>query len=649
MKKIFLYIPLIALFLASCDPLSDVYSELDEAKVPYKEAINYTLTSADYKVASKAALAKATNKADSTLAKSIESSLAFNTTFTANDYVGTILSTNFPALNKNSVAKVTYNYSEGTPAYLSDLVNAESITLTDNDYINLGGVVSGVKYFVPSQTAGDNLPFVLAAKVNSPAAGKLVYVSYKSSSVQPTNGPKEIIHYTQNFSAYTTSNTDIGKLSDGIGNIASTGTKKWYSRSFSGNYYAQFTSFGTASDNVVWMLTPTVDLAGSEQNTLSFEIVIGYWNANTLEVLVSSDYTGDVNTATWQNVTSKFTIPSAPASGYSTMATAGTLDVTGLGIKNKLTVAFKYTGSAISTPVKTTTVQIDNILIKGITYASKSAKADYVVYNDIYEYNGSAWKLNTAEVLDITDYNEMGSKYANFSSTFLPANYLSKFLAKKFPYALEGTKKAVVYDYFSSTTSRKADEYTLNMGVWTLTNPIKSKSSQFLHTGEKWIFDPTIKLAPSSADYQLVVDYVYANLSRSYGSSFGNDEFYYGFSAYYLNLDLRLSNKATYKVPGFEGLSAEEGVKLAWKQAQEGLILLLTLKYPEAQTDVSGVPVYYWITFATYENDLSKNTYTGVFKCTKAGPNPTFERATDIEDQLVASGDLTANAVKWNR
>ncbi len=56
----------------------------------------------------------------------------------------------------------------------------------------------------------------------------------------------------------------------------------------------------------------------------------------------------------------------------------------------------------------------------------------------------------------------------------------------------------------------------------------------------------------------------------------------------------------------------------------ESLPLMLSLMYPDAQTIVFGAEQTYEITFNTYENDLSKKTYTYKYKCTKEGPSPEF-------------------------
>ncbi len=79
------------------------------------------------------------------------------------------------------------------------------------------------------------------------------------------------------------------------------------------------------------------------------------------------------------------------------------------------------------------------------------------------------------------DYDSMGTgkdepgKYNNFSKSIPAAKYLPTFLKIKFPYAKEGAKYLVVYDFYGKkkkddkkkSTFKQAAEYTLTDGVWT--------------------------------------------------------------------------------------------------------------------------------------------------------------------------------------
>lgn len=283
-----------------------------------------------------------------------------------------------------------------------------------------------------------------------------------------------------------------------------------------------------------------------------------------------------------------------------------------------------------------------------------------------YAFDGSVWTRASFTsddkqfgiVLVAADYISMGgdvAKYLNFSSTVLSENYLPSFLKNKYPYAQPGATRIVKFTYHASSgNSDKIEQYTYDGSNWTKTPSIITRTDPYRYKYDLagnlcWKFDPTVTYTTTGADLQLLVNYVYKNLSRTYGSSYGNDEFYYGASAYYNNFDLRLSNKSTYNIPGFETGTDEEKVALTWSRLQEGLEILLRLKFTKAVPEVYGVKVYYWVTFKTYENDLSKKTYVGIFTVDNSTGSPVFTRDTAEEKAQVDAGALTADQVNWNR
>ncbi len=267
-----------------------------------------------------------------------------------------------------------------------------------------------------------------------------------------------------------------------------------------------------------------------------------------------------------------------------------------------------------------------------VTYKYYSGSVE--IRSEYYEFDGSVWKPVQVEVpegvtvyaLSSDDYDSMGEesgqpgRYNNFSGSTPPGAYLAKFLGIKFPYAEEGAKIAVVYRYYAGggVTETRADEYTLASGIWTEYSSTINKSDQFIHTGENgWLFDPSVVFTMDAADYQTIVDYVKNNIGAEYIDKYGTAEAYYGAGAYYVNFDLR------------DG-KWDSGTFSTWQDAvKEGIATgLLPNKFPDAVTQVSGVDVLYKVTFATY--DGSDGEYTFVFKCTKAGPNPSFEFVEEI-------------------
>ncbi|MDX9883645.1 MAG: hypothetical protein RBS73_16410 [Prolixibacteraceae bacterium] len=259
----------------------------------------------------------------------------------------------------------------------------------------------------------------------------------------------------------------------------------------------------------------------------------------------------------------------------------------------------------------------DMVLITYKFYSSGSTKN----VSEFYRFNGSAWAAYVVELpagitmyeLLASDYDAMGApgKYNNFSSTDLPGNYLPQMLAQKFPYVQEGTKIAVVYNYYSSSVSKRADEYTFLSGKWTIYNPVSIKTEQYIHAGTAgWVFDPSVVFTMISSDYLSIVNYVKTNKGASYLDSYGTAEFYYGASSYYSNFDLRAGKFYS----GFS--TGTEAVKEAIGK------VLLPAKFPNAVNKVSGIDVNYIVSFAVY--DGANYTSTMTFQCTKSGPNPEF-------------------------
>lgn len=644
MKKLLILLPAFIGLLWSCNPMEDTYNDLDNKEQPYNQSITYTLTSADYSTASKAALVDAANASDTSFAKLISSQQAFNTHFTANDYVPAVLAKNFIALKKNSSAVVTYNANLEDISYLADYSGATGYTLVQSDYDKAGVIVAKEGYFIPSSTAADNLPNILKTAISTPTDGKIVLVSYKASTVEPAGQAKPVNLFKEDYQSYAAYDTI---KNNGWIKFVETGAKAWQARIYSGNAYAQVTANGAPGECVAWMISPEIDLSKSSTNLLSFYVNVGYYNATCLQVLVTEDFNAsDINASTWDDITSNFTIPTTPTSGYGTLASAGSFDLS--SYTGKIRIAFKYSGDGANS--KTTTYQIDNVKVDGTSTLSPSLGLQY---NDYYKYTAATttWALSTTGIcIQPLEYTQMGVANNRFTSSVLPANYIPSYLKNKFPYALEGDVKVVAYNYYSSgSTSIRADEYRYKSGAWTNYKGIVTKTDQFVHTGEEWIFDPTVHMTPSSEDFQLLVNYVYTNLSRSYGSSYGNDEFYYGASAYYKNFDLRLSNKTTYNIPGFDTGTDAEKIAKTWSMLEEGISIMLGLKYTSAQSDINGIPIYYWITFVAYENTLAKNTYVGIFQWSTEGATPAFVRVKSVEDAQVAAGNLTATQVGWNR
>jgi len=256
-----------------------------------------------------------------------------------------------------------------------------------------------------------------------------------------------------------------------------------------------------------------------------------------------------------------------------------------------------------------------------------------------YVFDGAAWsRLATNGVFtDFTqigyelvsaDYIAMGgavASYKNFSSTVLSENYLPIFLKNKYPYAADGSVKAVKFKYYVSSTSTidKTETYKLTAGTWAkYTHPaytISAKTGQYIYGTDGWVFDPTVRLTMAAADYQLIVtkdpipDLVYTDFA-----------YYYGASGKYGNFDNRISKRKA-KNPEMTDKSDDECITIMMDRLPAAIKVMLEEKYKTAVPTVGGIEVHYFVIYKVYNNDLSYTNYTIEYKCTASGSPATFE------------------------
>jgi len=170
-------------------------------------------------------------------------------------------------------------------------------------------------------------------------------------------GNDDFILFDQNFD--TTTEGDLA--TDGWLNLNVNGGSNDFSlRSFSGNSYMQAGAFRSGENPMeVWLITPPIDLSTTTNEELTFETKVGYHNGDALSVFVSTDFTGDVDAATWALVDAD--LADSPSNGYGTSFTeSGVINVSCL--EGNMVVAFKYLGADGGI---TTTFQIDNVKVTG--------------------------------------------------------------------------------------------------------------------------------------------------------------------------------------------------------------------------------------------------------------------------------------------
>ena len=166
--------------------------------------------------------------------------------------------------------------------------------------------------------------------------------------------------FIENFESYPYSSSPYFNNFPAYVNDPFLGSRYWELRSFSGNKYVQLSANGASSSIKTYFIVP-IDFTAA--NSLSFKVNVGFYNGDALKVYTTTNYTplGNIGDATLNNITSNFTIPKTPTSGYGTLVSAGTYNLptslTGNGF-----IVFEYDGG--SSNGITTTVQLDDITVQ---------------------------------------------------------------------------------------------------------------------------------------------------------------------------------------------------------------------------------------------------------------------------------------------
>jgi len=177
----------------------------------------------------------------------------------------------------------------------------------------------------------------------------------------PTD-PDPVATLFEDFEGFTPGNSNVYFS-------AQTDNKGWFGyatqgilqpdiRTFNNNIYVQFSahrSSGVTAGDIqeMWAVSPKLNVTAATNKKLNFDIAGGYYNAATIfEIYVLTDK----NPATATKTKLTVTLPSAPTSGYGTLAPIGNIDLS--SFSGTIRIGFYYKGTSGSG--NSTTWQIDN-------------------------------------------------------------------------------------------------------------------------------------------------------------------------------------------------------------------------------------------------------------------------------------------------
>ncbi|MGM0667297.1 MAG: hypothetical protein ACQETA_08255 [Bacteroidota bacterium] len=574
MKKIIFYLMAITLIMASCEPMAEIYDAMEDMDTGFSAEFSYTLGPDDY-----AAIADMTSNGDA--ADFIEDNEAFSEEYPASLYLPAYIEELYPALKKNSVGKVDYNYFNGYPEYLDNYYQPETYYVSDDDYNSMGGDNQTFKTFIGNDNPADFIPGFLEAEYPDATEDDVVLAQYKYAD--EINDPS-IVHALES--------NDLQVIVDHVADdinpdyVSSYGNNEYYygANAYYGNFDAR-------------VLERIIDIVGTDTTW-----VAGFESLTMTEREALIDERLQEAIVYWLGQAYPNAVPEIEGQTVYYNIQYDTYD----GAGHTYYVVYECTASGSPASFELVAGPTEDFLVYSSTV--KEDRGDY------YQFDGSEWELmEGVYFLSSADYDNMGApgRYNNFSSSDRPENYIPQLLDEMYPYAQEDDKTAVSYKYYSSGSTRiRAMEFIFSNG-WQAYDPYTARQDQFIHNGSEWVFDPTVMFTMGSSDYMTIVNYVKNNIGSNYIDSYGTAEFYSGASAYYGNFDIRSGNW-------------EDSVFGTWEEAVASTIGegLLPAKFPDAVTQVSGIDVFYIVTFDTYSGVAGR--YSIKFQVTKAGPNPEF-------------------------
>jgi len=165
------------------------------------------------------------------------------------------------------------------------------------------------------------------------------------------NGGSEII-FQEDFSSISSSFPNWTNINVNGGNT------KFTLKTYSGNKFAECSPYGSNENPLEsWLVTPAINLDSTNNEVLTFDTMAHHDSGVALSVYISTDFIGDVSTATWNYIPA--IIGASPSSTYGDYINSGVIDIS--CFDGDVYVAFKYLGGGSIE----TGMQVDNIKVTG--------------------------------------------------------------------------------------------------------------------------------------------------------------------------------------------------------------------------------------------------------------------------------------------
>ncbi|MCD9856478.1 DUF5689 domain-containing protein [Epilithonimonas sp. JDS] len=272
-------------------------------------------------------------------------------------YVNTLVKVKNVQFGSNAVGKLLMD-KDASGTFVD--TNRDLVDTSGGAILRTDGFFKATTYAIPNKSG--EITFVVS-KFNSTYQNVIRNVSdinlTKDRFATGILGGSAITYsgaFTENFESYAVDFSGFPKYL----NYSYVGTpnRYWQVKTFSNNKYIQMSANAGSGSYQTFFIVP-VDFTAA--NTLAFRVNVGFYNGDALKVYTTTNYTpgSDISTATLTDITSSFTIPKTPTTGYGTLAPAGTYNLPAALTGNGF-IVFKYEGA---NPGVTTTIQLDDIVV----------------------------------------------------------------------------------------------------------------------------------------------------------------------------------------------------------------------------------------------------------------------------------------------
>lgn len=576
------------------------------------QTINYTLTDADYEAVAKLSANKAlaTTDEEAKALAAIGTNHCFSEAAPASKYMPAWFadtSSPFFTLSDKSAIKLTYNESVGMPAEISALASAKQYDLTTDDYVSVWGSDDNfINGFAPSKQPSRYIPGFLQYGITGASSGSYAVANYTISEQEPIFGTPEGPAYSHVLATSIASGVQYVIVADGYAAVSLTNSDK---------------------HGYLKVIQVEEDGVGMTLPADASDCIFVIESAPGGDYYIKDAYGRYVYQAgKYDSFNVAADLPESGAEWSIELRADGSAKILNKSVEKYIQYDPNYSSYGSYSTAR-------GVVPRLYVAQQKIAKAPLAEVpltkaSALYSYSGSKWaESSAAVVLQPADYTAMGQKYSNLSND-LPAQLLPKFLNGKYPYAAADDEKYVMYLYYNgSSTAYRCDLYTFDGTAWNKYAGVEPQTAQFVRSSGKWNYDPSVTITLpagrsqplSTLYYQTCVDWV-KKYYPEYVTSYGNNEYYCGTSAYQGNVDLRPTAAILQYEAGYAGMSDEEIVELMKQRfAYQVMPAALSELHSDAVT-VEGITVLYTINFAVYNGATEQ--YTIVYKVT--GP-ATFE------------------------